>query len=415
MTKCKRQSGFVFLFFLSLGSCFAQLTPFLLQVKSDTIIRWQFYSGDEFSGQRVDENRWYNGYPWGGLSYIEDQWADPANATISNGVLQLSLEKTDELRKFPEWMVDTNAMKKHGKRLVDGKYPLKYKGSCIWSKEQFRYGYFECRCKTPSGKGLWPAFWLYGGNPNDEIDFMELKGEKEKEIHVDVHCPDNCDGGYPNRLGIKKNWGGWVKINSSLNADWNLISGVWMPGQVVFFVNGTPVANFSGDFKNPMNLIANLAIAADNGPFNPGPDKKTVFPAKMEVDYIRVWKTPEDPAFSQRRNALIEFDQTPKLSTTTETVPRLKKPIRFMFHKKKVDAENGFISFYPSGAKKYVVHFNGKVGCKASLEVFDGSDKLLQTKNLNYGFTELDFSDINQPVYMKLKLNGQSTMVQVNL
>src|SRR5205823_478150 len=33
-------------------------------------------------------------------------------------------------------------------------------------KFSFTYGYVEARIKSPTGKGLWPAFWLLGDNVN---------------------------------------------------------------------------------------------------------------------------------------------------------------------------------------------------------------------------------------------------------
>ena len=93
--------------------------------------------------------------------------------------------------------------------------------SALLSKKQFKYGYFECRAKAPSGRGFWPGFWLYGGHPNDEIDFMEMKGEKSKHAHVDVHCPDNCDK-------VPKNWIGFKKIGEDgLKPQSKLLINMW--------------------------------------------------------------------------------------------------------------------------------------------------------------------------------------------
>ena len=387
----------------------AQLKPVLFQLKTDTIIKWNYYFGDEFSKSEVNDEKWHMGYPWGGLSILEDEWADPANLKIENGILELYAKKTDELKKFPDWMIDSNAMRKYGKKLIDGKYPLKFTGSAIWSKNPIRYGYFECRCRMPSGKGLWPAFWLYGGNPNDEIDFMELKGEREKEIHVDVHCPDRCDKGYPGFLGIKKNWGAWVKVTSSLNQDWNIISGIWMPGYVLFFVNGDPVAYFKGDFKNSMNVIANLAVAVDNGPFNPGPDDKTSFPAKMEVDYIRAWKVPEDPEFSIRKNPNVDFDRTEKtIQESNSDVPKFKKVKPYMKNKKFMKKEMGFISFYPVNNKKYLITNNSS--SNLSVIIKNSKGEKIKEQIITKTYTPFDLNDFKGKIIVEVRyLNNKSS------
>ena len=41
-----------------------------------------------------------------------------------------------------------------------------------------------------------------------------------------------------------------------------------------------------------MNLIANFSLAMDNGPFSPGPDRRTIFPQQYKIDYIRAWSIP---------------------------------------------------------------------------------------------------------------------------
>jgi len=55
------------------------------------------------------------------------------------------------------------------------------------SKETFKYGYFEIRCKLPkpvspkTNKGKGPNFWLWASNSRvtwSEIDIFEFNGEK---------------------------------------------------------------------------------------------------------------------------------------------------------------------------------------------------------------------------------------------
>ena len=53
-------------------------------------------------------------------------------------------------------------------------------------KKGFTYGKFEIRARMPSGKHLWPAFWMlpkqfvYGQTfaASGEIDIMELRGDE---------------------------------------------------------------------------------------------------------------------------------------------------------------------------------------------------------------------------------------------
>ena len=245
----------------------------LFQVKKDTIIRWDYHFGDEFEGNQVNQNKWFDHYPWGGLSIKQRIYAAPEMVFQKDGVLHLGIKQTNEWRKFDDWMLNAEIAKKNEVEYRDGSMQLEYLTSCLWSKQTFKYGYFECRCKAPSGKGLWPAFWLYGQNQIDEIDFVEIKGERKDQVHVDIHCPYKCDKTRGGLLGVKKNWGGWVKMNEPVTDDWVIFSGIWLPNSLTYFVNGVPVSQFNGDFSTDMNVIANLSVAQNNGPFSPGPDE----------------------------------------------------------------------------------------------------------------------------------------------
>ncbi len=99
-----------------LGVCLfvnGQLKPVLLQVKKDTIIQWNYHFGDEFYGDNLNVNKWYNGYPWGGLIIDQRIYAAPEMTSQKDGILHLSAKNTSEWRKFPEWMLNPEAIKKH--------------------------------------------------------------------------------------------------------------------------------------------------------------------------------------------------------------------------------------------------------------------------------------------------------------
>jgi hypothetical protein len=261
---------------------------------------------DEFEAAQLNASRWYGYYPWGGLSLDSKTYTDPTMCSQYGGRLILSVDTAHEFRSFPGWMIP-EAYKSTEAYMKDERIEINRHSSAIWSKEQFKYGYFECRCILPTGKGYWPAFWLYGGNPNEEIDIMEAKGERSKSYHVDVHCPNRCDRVV--RFGIfDKPFGHWVKTNNSINGNWMTFSGLWTPKGVLFYANGELMATHVADFNTSMNLIANFSLAMDKGPFSPGPDKKTSFPATFTLDYIRAWQfsSPEQlPAIKDLKEALI--------------------------------------------------------------------------------------------------------------
>lgn len=68
-------------------------------------------------------------------------------------------------------------------------------------KHDFKYGYFECRAKVPTGKGYLPAFWmmptdenLYGQWPKcGEIDIMEVMGQETNKAYGTIHYGEPHD------------------------------------------------------------------------------------------------------------------------------------------------------------------------------------------------------------------------------
>lgn len=404
----------LFVFLLSSFCLFGQLQPILWHVKSDTIERWNYHFGDEFSTTTLDKEKWFDTYSWGGLLAKYRIYSDPKLVVPHEGFVSLKVDTTSEWRTFQEWMIDKEGAKSAGVEIKNNSLQLKYLNSCIWSKQEFKYGYFECRCKAPSGKGLWPAFWLFGQNNKDEIDIMEMKGEKDYETHVDIHIPNNT-GMVPGFLGIKKNWGGWIKTDQKLIEEWIVFSAIWKPGSIIYYVNGVPVSHFKGDFATSMNVIANLANAVDNGPFNPGPDNNTVFPSEFLVDYIRVWKSSTDPNVSRSPNIVVRDEQK---ITSSASIPAttIKKKIGFMYDKKLFKKEIGFVGLIPVGERQYQIQVNGVKLKNARIKVLDSSGNIVQENVLTAQYSILSLSSLKKGNYkLELNINGAVQNVDIAL
>ena len=400
----------LFVFLLSSFGLFGQLQPILWHVKSDTIERWNYHFGDEFSTATLDKEKWYDVYPWGGLHTLHLTLIEPHLTVPHEGYVSFRADTLTEWRKFPEWMLDKEGAKKLGIEIKDNSLQIKYLNSAIMSKQEFKYGYFECRCKAPKGKGLWPAFWLFGQNGKGEIDFMEMKGEKEYETHVDVHVPDKTDK-VPGFLGIKKDWGGWIKLNQKLTEEWVVFSGIWRPGSLIYYVNGVPVSHFKGDFDASMNLIANLANAVDYGPFNPGPDESTIFPNEFLVDYMRVWKSSDDPISSRAPKILVR-DENKVLTSSTIPETKIKKKIGLIYDTKLFKKEIGFISLVPVGERQYQVQVNGSKLKNARIKVLDGTGKVIQEIVLTSQYSILSLNSLKKGDYT-IELNYSVVKQQV--
>jgi beta-glucanase (GH16 family) len=386
----------IILFFA--GQLHAQLEPRMFQIKTDGIVAWNYYFGDDFENPNVDESKWHKRYPWGGLLADQKQYAAPEMLSQSGGILHLKANENKGFYPVEDWMINREEAKKHGLEIQGNTVKLDYLTSCIWSKQAFRYGYFEIRAKAPSGQGLWPAFWLYGQNSKDEIDFMEMKGERPNEVHIDVHCPDSCEKVSAKPFGLPKNWGGWVKMNQQLTDEFVTYSGVWLPGSLTYYVNGVPVSHYAGDFDTPMNVIANLAVARDGFAFNPGPNAETKFPSDYQVDYIRVWKLVSDNEY--KTNKFLGATKTiaplkypvVNASASKEEI-RIKRKVRFVYDKKQLSEERGFLSFVPmltnaeqGYAGTYQILYNGISATDVKISVKDSARNIFYPTPFNEGF-----------------------------
>ncbi|NBR13294.1 MAG: glycoside hydrolase family 16 protein [Flavobacteriales bacterium] len=402
---------FLLLFLLISCSTFGQLQPILWQVKSDTIQKWNYHFGDEFTSSKLDNEKWFDTYAWGGLLADKRIYSAPEMVVPNEGFITLKADTTSEWRIFPEWMINKEATKKAGVEVKDNAIQLKYLNSCIWSRQSFKYGYFECRCKAPSGKGLWPAFWIFGQNNKDEIDIMEMKGERANDVHVDVHVPNksNIVRGF---LGIKKSWGGWIKMNHKITDEWAVFSAVWEPGSVTYYVNGVPVSQFNGDFATPMNVVANLANAVDNGPFNPGPDETTIFPNEFLVDYIRVWKSKDVPAVSSKNI----FDENKIIGTGNLKETKIKRKVKVIYDKKRFKNEEGFVSLIPLNSNHYQIQLNGGKLSGIIIKVIDASNKTVLESKPTAQYSLLNLSQLKRGAYkIELQYNNKTQSIPINL
>jgi beta-glucanase (GH16 family) len=157
-----------------------------------------------------------------------------------------------------------------------------------------KYGRFEARIKIPRGQGIWPAFWMLGNNMGTvdwpgcgEIDIMENIGKEPDKLHGTIHGP-----GYSGANGL----GGTYTLPSGKFADnFHIFAVEWEPSAIRFYVDSnqyetrTPADLPTGKtwvYDHPFYILLNVAVGGD-WPGNP--DRTTVFPQRMLVDYVRVY------------------------------------------------------------------------------------------------------------------------------
>jgi beta-glucanase (GH16 family) len=154
-----------------------------------------------------------------------------------------------------------------------------------------QYGRFEARINLPSGRGLWPAFWMMpqGDSPwplDGEIDIMEWTGNEPNRLIGAAHFgpvpPNNVH--YSETLRLPAPW----------NEGWHEFAVEWTPDRIQWEVDGrihstmTPDNIFPHPWvfdRFPFYLILNVAVGGTLG----GEVHRQDLPATMRVDWVKVY------------------------------------------------------------------------------------------------------------------------------
>lgn len=155
------------------------------------------------------------------------------------------------------------------------------------------YGRFEARIKTPTGPGIWPAFWLLGDNIPEvswpqcgEIDIMEQRGQEPSVTHGTVHGPGYFGGNAKTKaFGL---------LTGRFDTDFHLYAIEWGEDYIDFFIDEflyqrIQPNDLTGEwvFNKPFFMILNVAVG---GNYVGYPTTGTPFPQSMIIDYVRVYK-----------------------------------------------------------------------------------------------------------------------------
>jgi beta-glucanase (GH16 family) len=386
----------------------SSLAQVLIQFKESTVKVYQYNDGDEFNSPELDKNKWSTSYPWGRYLYCSNDknyYSDQENFVLKNGKLQIIAKNENVTRKAIPYESDDFVLKCDDKILGKNIFPFQYTSGMLHSNKKYFYGYYEISFKAEIGSGLWPAFWLFGGEGNEEIDIFEIAAKDPNYFHVDVHCPNGCDN-YPTFMGLlKKGWGANLKTTSNWNNAYNIIGLEWTSNSLTWFLNGQPAAYWKGTFSNPMNIIANLAVTSNNK-FAGDPNPKQ-FPKKLEIDYIRYWKEDIAKQFSLQ-NAIADFS-TINTIANSEIITK-KRPVN---KRKLLKKENDFVTIYINsdhsiafqriGANKSILDFTITSIDASSKFYFRGTnaESYFTTQPLNAGKYKLE-----------VKLNGSTQLLQ---
>ena len=363
------------------------------QIDKDSIRTWFYQEGDEFNTDSLNKNYWSDWYGWGrSIAGNKEQqyYSKWKNHFVKDGILTLTAKRQDCSERFIDYMGDNDSIKADNKFYGLNKRTFTYTAGMLQSLKDFQYGYFEIKFKIPAEGGFWPAFWLYGGRPNEEIDWMELKTEKPDKIHVGRHAQKSADNYIKGFFGKKTVWGDWVKFKGSLNDGYNVIAGEWTPHTLKYYLNGECIAITFVDFLTPKKLVANIAVSSYNGSFHPGPNKEFKDSVNFDIDYIRIWTKNEN--VSKKTANKKRLAEEPIRGPEEINKSSLVSKSRIHYGKESLHTNEGlFVSFVPQGNYKFHLTVLGKEvfsGDKFTLKNSDGTTIL--SAALKYGTTSLD-------------------------
>jgi len=248
---------------------------------------------DEFDRDgRPDPANWT--YEAGFVRNQELQWYQPDNARVENGLL--IIEARREQRPNPNHQPDSADWKRKREFAEYTSSSLTTRGLHSW-----QYGRFEMCARIDTRPGMWPAFWTLGtggGWPrNGEIDIMEFyrgmllanaawgAAQRGQAVWDDTRKPIASfdDPDWPGKFHVWRM--DWDEAQIRLFVDDLLLNDVDL-GRTIN-QDGTGV----NPFRRPHYLIVNLAIGGQGGD-----PSATGFPARYEIDYIRVYQKFADQA-----------------------------------------------------------------------------------------------------------------------
>ncbi len=244
--------------------CWGLCTDCLTPDAGTWILSWS----DEFDGSALDMETWtreLGNHGWGN-NELQNYTSSSNNLQVSNGSLKiLALQEASGTSNYTSARIITN------------------------NKMEFQYGKIEARMKVPFGQGIWPAFWMLGGNFESlgwpfcgEIDIME---------HVNNEPLTNSAMHWHNNVGHT------YRSNSIpfAGGEFHVYGAIWNEEAVTFTLDGLPYysyvfaehTNATAIFQKPFFFLLNVAVG---GNWPGSPNASTPFPAILEVDYIRVFE-----------------------------------------------------------------------------------------------------------------------------
>jgi len=267
---------------------------------------------DEFDGAALDPETWFFatgdgsevGLP-GGWGNNELQYYLPDSAQLEGGVLRITARR----------------------ETIGG---LNYTSARINTEDRFafQYGRIEASIKLPSGQGLWPAFWMLSQDSDYQCDGRPCIWAATGEM--DIVEAINLDGTGGNEIFATIHYGGEFPANTSssetytpgpdVTEDFHTYAMEWDADEIRWYFDDTlyavqnswsSTADNGGPgapFNQPFHVLLNLAVG---GNFPGNAIDGDIFPATMEVDWVRVYSGEDEPPPPPPPPLPVDFENAP--------------------------------------------------------------------------------------------------------
>lgn len=264
---------------------------------------WALSFEDDFAGSGLDANKWstpiwYSDLPTGSAGPNVATGGVTVNYDVNNGSNSLLRiwPALDSAGKFFNRTIHTDSM---GGSTASG------------SKFLQKYGFFEMRAKLPTGRGCWPAFWLFG--------HYDVSGSAPTRPEIDImeaYCggydyTNNAQPGWANSGLQPTTWAptfhsdaagsGQVSVGPSMETPGDVLSAAfhvyglkWSAGGVFeWFYDGASVGSTTYTALDkldtyPQAIYLDLWFGSASGYVNTSETPRGSGNA-FEIDYIRAW------------------------------------------------------------------------------------------------------------------------------
>jgi beta-glucanase (GH16 family) len=243
---------------------------------------------DEFNGIGApDPKNW--SFERGFVRNLESQWYRPENARQADGLLIIEARRE---------RVANPRFERGSGDWTRNRHFAEYTSASLLTRglHSWQYGRFEMRGRIDTREGLWAAFWTLGLKRswphNGEIDILEYyRGLLLANVawgSAERYEPIWADSRKPIDTFNQPAWSGAFHV---WRMDWDERAIVLsVDGELLNEVDLTRTVNQDAERANPFHqphyLLLSLAVGGTQG----GDPSRTTFPARFEVDYVRVYQ-----------------------------------------------------------------------------------------------------------------------------